>query len=91
MGYTKATKVLPERLLKAVQKYTDGVCLYIPRLQEKRKAWGAVSGGKMRTALRNQRIWAAYLQGLRVEELAARYFMTDKTVYKIIAAIKYKK
>lgn len=40
MGYKKATKVLPQHLLRAVQEYVDGEYLYIPRKEENRKHWG---------------------------------------------------
>ena len=40
MGYKKATKVLPQHLLRAIQEYVDGEYLYIPRKEENRKHWG---------------------------------------------------
>lgn len=91
MSYTKVQDVLPAELLRRVQQYIDGRHVYIPRKEGVRSPWGARTKGKIRTARRNERIFRAYRAGVSVKELAARYFITDKTVYKIIAGIKYKK
>lgn len=91
MSYTKAENILPEELLQAVQEYIDGHYLYIPRKKGRRKPWGSATGSKIRTANRNKALMSGYLTGVSVQELAKCYFITDKTVYKIIANIKYKK
>lgn len=91
MSYTKATNVLPVKLLQAVQKYIDGCYIYIPRKNGARKPWGTATQSKARTALRNRRLMNDYLKGVTVKQLTRRYFITDKTVYKIIAGIKYNK
>lgn len=40
MSYVNAGDVLPEHLVKEIQKYIDGQILYIPRKSENPKAWG---------------------------------------------------
>ena len=40
MSYKKATHVLPQELLRQVQKYIDGEFLYIPRAADRKKGWG---------------------------------------------------
>ena len=40
MRYRKATEVLPEELVEAIQKYMDGGYVYIPRKEENKKKWG---------------------------------------------------
>lgn len=91
MSYIKAKNVLPANLLKAVQKYINGSYLYIPRKKGMRTPWGARTGSKSQTARRNRQILSGYVQDIPVKELAKRYFITDKTVYKILASMKYKK
>ena len=40
MRYRKATEILPEELVEAIQKYMDGGYVYIPRKEENKKKWG---------------------------------------------------
>ena len=41
MSYKKATHVLPQELLAKVQEYIDGEFIYIPRISNHKKNWGA--------------------------------------------------
>ncbi|MBP3577416.1 MAG: hypothetical protein J6K15_04825 [Lachnospiraceae bacterium] len=43
MKYENAKELLPETLLKEVQKYAGGKLLYIP-VENETKNWGEVSG-----------------------------------------------
>lgn len=43
MNYLNASHVLPDELLREVQKYAAGENLYIPKNEEKKK-WGEGSG-----------------------------------------------
>ncbi len=43
MKYRNASEVLPDELIKEIQKYTSGEAIYIPSHQE-RKKWGSGSG-----------------------------------------------
>ena len=40
MSYIKAEKILPEELIRQIQEYADGVCIYIPRKPGTRREWG---------------------------------------------------
>mgnify|MGYP003299485662 CR=1 FL=1 len=40
MSYIKAEKILPEKLIREIQEYADGVYIYIPRKPGTRHAWG---------------------------------------------------
>lgn len=40
MSYVNADEVLPEDLIREIQKYVDGKVLYIPRRSEKAMGWG---------------------------------------------------
>ena len=42
MGYKSAIYVLPDDLLKAVQRYIDGEYIYIPRTPENKRQWGEI-------------------------------------------------
>ena len=45
MKYKNAQDILPDKLLKELQKYISGETIYIPNIQQK-AAWGAVSGAR---------------------------------------------
>ena len=86
MGYTNATEVLPKTVLEAVQKYIDGQCVYIPRRDDRRQAWGAGTQTRANTGARNREIRARHSQGLGVRELAEQFFLSPKTIAKILRA-----
>ena len=85
MGYKKATHVLPQHLLRAIQEYVDGEYLYIPRKEENRKQWGEVAPCRAQRAARNSEMAACRKAGWTVSQLAERYFLSEKAVYKILA------
>lgn len=84
MRYVKAQDILPPELLDRLQQYVDGAYLYIPRKQENRLSWGERTQSKTETARRNREIYLRYLEGQGPEELAGAYFLTEKTVRRII-------
>ncbi len=86
MRYIKAADVLPEELLREVQQYADGAYLYIPRLGENRLSWGDRTRSKEETARRNRDIYARCQQGETPQMLAKAYFLTEKTIRRIILA-----
>ena len=53
MSYIKAEKLLPKELVEQIQKYADGVCIYIPRKEENRRSWGDNTGFKKDIRQRN--------------------------------------
>ncbi|AEE15607.1 CD3324 family protein [Treponema brennaborense] len=85
MGYVKAGDVLPAELLDAVQRYADGVYLYIPRRGDSRKKWGEANCSREQLARRNREICDKYADGVPVSVLAETYFLSGKRIYKIIA------
>ncbi len=84
MSYKKAIDVLPHTLLCAVQQYIDGEYIYIPRKEDKKQPWGANTRTRLILETRNREIIAARLAGCSVAELAERYFLSEKAIYKII-------
>ena len=47
MKYINADIILPEELLKEVQKYVQGGMVYIPKPEGLRKKWGENSGDRV--------------------------------------------
>ena len=84
MGYIKAEEILPMEVIELIQQYVDGQNIYIPRKNENRQEWGA--GTKIRQELqqRNQKIYSDYQLGMKVSELAVRYYLSEKCIQRII-------
>ena len=83
MKYKKASDILPDKLLREVQKYIDGEFLYIPKGQQKKK-WGENSGGRRFYKERNEEIRGKYFHKVSIEELAQEYGLSYETVRKIV-------
>ncbi|MGM0881543.1 MAG: CD3324 family protein [Bacillota bacterium] len=83
MKYENASDIIPEELLKEIQKYAAGKLLYIPSGEEKR-AWGETSGYREQLRRRNRMIRNKYAHGLTVSELADEYFLSLDSIKKII-------
>ena len=86
MGYTNATEVLPKTVLEAVQKYVDGQCVYIPRRDGRRKAWGERTQTRANIKARNREIHARHARGMGVRELAEQFYLSPKTIARILSA-----
>lgn len=87
MGYIRAEEILPAELVELLQEYVDGQTIYVPRKSDK-KGWGTVSGTKEKLAQRNERIYLEYLEGMKVEELAEKYYLSEKSIQRIIREMK---
>lgn len=83
MQYLNGAEVLPEELLKEIQKYVDGETIYIPKVK-KRTSWGCKSGTRNLIDSRNNEIFLLYNQGNNIEILAERFFLSEYTIKKII-------
>ncbi|WP_241675000.1 CD3324 family protein [Paenibacillus luteus] len=90
MKYENASDVLPEELLKQLQKYAAGKLLYIPSGDEK-KAWGETTGYRDQLQRRNVMIRNMYAHGRTVSELADEYFLSLDSIKKIIYSKKNEK
>lgn len=84
MGYIRAEDILPRDVLELVQQYADGQTIYIPRKSECHKAWGAGTETKKDLMIRNKRMYEEYQSGTTITELSERYFLTEKSVQRII-------
>lgn len=87
MKYDNAKDLLPEVLLKEVQKYAAGKLLYIP-VDTDAKNWGEVSGYRQQLLKRNLMICNKYAQGTTVSELADEYYLSLDSIKKIIYSKK---
>ena len=85
MAYKKASDVLPEHLLREVQKYAAGETLYFPR-EDARKKWGENTGARAYFAERNAQIREKYLQKTSIAHLAEEYGLSEDTLRKIVFA-----
>lgn len=88
MGYVRAEEILPEELIKLIQQYIDGTNIYIPRKDNRRAAWGQVNQAKERLYERDREIYKAYKEGRKVPELAEMYFLSEKSIQRILRKMK---
>lgn len=88
MCYIRAEEVLPMELIKMIQQYTDGTNLYIPRKEGERTGWGQENHAKVKLRERDQTIYEEYRTGSKVEELAQKYFLSDKSIWRIVRKMK---
>lgn len=88
MSYMRAEEVLPQEILASVQQYVDGQMLYIPRKTEEKRTWGSATDTKRKLEFRNKCMYAKYQEGISVKELADEYFLTEKSVQRIIRKLR---
>lgn len=84
MSYIKAETILPKEILMLVQEYADGQYLYIPKKSERRKGWGDNTDTKKQLRLRDKEIYAKYQSGISSLELADEYYLSQKSIQRII-------
>lgn len=90
MRYVRAREVIPEKLLKQIQEYVDGEYLYIPRKEAEKRSWGEKSHAREEIDRRNTEIYRKSLKGLSVRELAAGYYLSEKSICRILSEQKKK-
>lgn len=84
MSYHKAEYILPPELLERIQEYVDGGYLYIPRKSCNRKSWGEQTDTKIVITKRNSEIFKDYKMGVKISELAKKYFLSEKSIQRIV-------
>lgn len=84
MRYQKAEDVLPAQLLEEIQKYADGVYLYIPRRADRRRSWGNSTRYREELRQRDKSIRCLHREGLGVVELAERFHLSEKSIWRIL-------
>lgn len=84
MSYIKAEQILPEEIIQLIQKYVDGECIYIPRKNNNRREWGEKTQIRKELQIRNQSIYADYQKGYGATELAEKYYLSEKSIQRIV-------
>lgn len=84
MSYIKAEEVLPIEIIELIQQYVDGTNIYIPKKQDSRQEWGTKTSYKYELQKRNQSIYKDYLSGITIYELAKNYYLSEKSIQRII-------
>ena len=84
MSYKQAAHILPPELIRAVQAYVDGECIYIPRRAGRRRSWGEATATRRELKVRNERIFAEFQRGERAQALAGRYYLSVKSIQRIV-------
>ena len=88
MSYRNAEEVLPVELVELIQEYVEGQMLYVPKRGDEKTAWGTKTGTKEVLCKRNEEIYAEYLSGSKVTDLAEKYYLTEKSIQRIIRNMK---
>ena len=84
MRYQNAETILPAELVEQIRQYVDGQTLYIPRKGESRKSWGSETTYRAELAARNRQILRERQSGRSVRELAACYYLSEKSIRRIL-------
>ena len=84
MKYINATDILPDALVKELQKYVQAGYIYIPARTEQHRSWGELSGYRKELRKRNEAIIAEYQKGTSMEDLADCYHLSVYAIRKII-------
>ena len=71
--------LLPERRF-----YIQGGYLYVPADQAQQKRWGEASGYRQELQQRNRQIVEEFQNGISMEALAEKYFLSVSAIRKII-------
>lgn len=83
MKYKNAADILPDELLRELQKYISGEALYVPAGSE-RKKWGGQSGARQFYLQRNEEIRNRFFHGASLDALAEEYGLSPDTIRKIV-------
>lgn len=90
MSYQKAANVLPQDLIDQIQNYVDGEYIYIPRKSEHKKAWGETTSTRVELNRRNQNIFRDYQNGVHMDVLSEKYYLSNKSIQRIVLNEKRK-
>ena len=84
MSYIKAEEILPEKLIRQIQEYADGVYIYIPRKPGTRHAWGQETDYKAELKIRNDSIRNDHASRVSVALLSRKYHLSEKSIRRIL-------
>ena len=83
MKYKHAPDILPDQLLKELQKYVSGETIYVPNVQS-RKQWGESSGARHYYRERHEEIREKFRSGATIDDLAKDYALSTDSIRKIV-------
>ncbi len=83
MNYVNSSEVLPKELIDEIRRYVDGVYIYIP-VNEDRKFVRVNRERQQGIVIRNRRIYNDYLSGKTYIDIANQYFLSEKSVRRIV-------
>ncbi len=90
MCYIKAEDIFPREIIDLIQQYVDGEYIYIPKKEGNRKKWGETTNTRKEIKIRNEDIYEEYNKGIDKESLATKYFLSRKSIDRIILQQKRK-
>ncbi len=88
MGYKRAEAILPIEIIEMIQQYIDGESIYIPRKEGNRQEWGKATHTRTELQERNRSILIDYRQGMKISGLADKYYLSEKSIQRIIREMK---
>lgn len=88
MKYKKAQDILPKELIEELQKYAEGVYVYIPTTENNKKSWGFNTTIKKDLAERNENIYNDFKNGVTIRELAKKYYLVENSIRRILREYK---
>ena len=88
MGYKRAEEILPKEIIELIQQYVDGENIYIPRKSDNRQEWGKTTRIRQELEERNNSIFVDYKSGCSVLELSNKYFLSEKSIQRILREMK---
>ena len=90
MSYKRADDILPKDIFETLQKYVSGETLYVPKKKECRKKWGSNTSTNNNLRIRNEQIFFEYKNGISIQELAQKHYLTEKSIQRILRNIQIK-
>ena len=89
MSYKRAEDILPVEVIQLIQLYVDGENIYIPRKNNARKEWGHHTTTKRELRERNRKIRLDSNRGFTNQELARKYYLSEKSIQRILREKEY--
>ncbi|SHJ95014.1 Mor transcription activator family protein [Clostridium cavendishii DSM 21758] len=90
MCYIAAKEVLPIEIIELIQTYIEGEYIYIPKKEANKKPWGSTTTTRKEINLRDSSIYSEYMNGVSRNSLAEKYFLSKKSIDRIILKEKSK-
>lgn len=84
MKCVNAAELLPDHLLKEIQRYIHGEALYIPTCPSNRRKWGESSGAAGYYKARNEEMRQGFREGLDMDQLSEKYGLSIESIRKIV-------